>query len=467
MADLYEGCGEEGPIRSIFFAEFHPKQGPIIRCQVSSASAKASAAAAAAASGEGREGCSGSAAATAGGEDGDLIPKEAFDVIQVYIIPKPELTERITSLNVHGRKIVGFPRVINDNKYKRNQFMFNVCFVCYPWSRTVQFESPLRKLSEFLLNLELEVEFLSNEENTPRLKDLLEDVLVQLNETNAAVMTVERNMLNLKVMSKKSDPPSVNEWDVPVVCVSDDVMNQENKDLWDLTSLQVMPHIDGCNHIVRIASLADVEIGLVKACVQNLVYHRVVRCIPHVFQYSNQYMVTPEIRLFRENAAFRDEFMAFLYTQEGQQQKDCQQQQQPSAKKASFADVFKLVTEFRHGTTVKDICLRNRPKRQLGIDIFRLVQYLVLKGIIRRLHRYPIHMRYEAIMSQQERSSNNHHTSNAASNSSILSSSEDFAMYKLFNGQHHLDEICVKCQVSVAEIMDKIDQDPEVIYLTR
>ena len=30
----YEGCGEEGPLRSIFFAEFHPTAGPIIRCQV-------------------------------------------------------------------------------------------------------------------------------------------------------------------------------------------------------------------------------------------------------------------------------------------------------------------------------------------------------------------------------------------------------------------------------------------------
>ena len=29
----YEGCGEEGPLRSIFFAEFHPTAGPIIRCQ--------------------------------------------------------------------------------------------------------------------------------------------------------------------------------------------------------------------------------------------------------------------------------------------------------------------------------------------------------------------------------------------------------------------------------------------------
>ena len=73
-----------------------------------------------------------------------------------------------------------FSRVIDDKKYQRNQLMFNVCFVCYPWSRTVQFEAPLKKLSEFLLNLELQLEFLSNEENTPRLVSLLDNVFNQV-----------------------------------------------------------------------------------------------------------------------------------------------------------------------------------------------------------------------------------------------------------------------------------------------
>jgi hypothetical protein len=29
----YEGCGEEGPLRNIFLAEFHHITGPMIRCQ--------------------------------------------------------------------------------------------------------------------------------------------------------------------------------------------------------------------------------------------------------------------------------------------------------------------------------------------------------------------------------------------------------------------------------------------------
>jgi hypothetical protein len=37
---------------------------------------------------------------------------------------------------------------------------------------------------------------------------------------------------------------------------------------------QILPYIDGFNHVARIAALADVEPNLVRACVQTLLYHR-------------------------------------------------------------------------------------------------------------------------------------------------------------------------------------------------
>merc|ERR1712142_542923 len=112
--------------------------------------------------------------------------------------------------------------------------------------------------------------------------------------------------------------------------------------------------------------------------------------------------------------------MAFLYQPSGGDD-------QKVVRKASFADVFKLISEFRHGTTVKDICLRNRPERTLGVDIFRLVQYLVLKGIIRRLHRYPVHMRFDAMF--RDRGGGSFNNNGVASNAAN-SAGED-AMYKM------------------------------------
>ena len=52
---------------------------------------------------------------------------------------------------------------------------------------------------------------------------------------------------------------------------------------------------------------------------------------------------------------------------------------------------------------------------------------------------------------------------NAASNGSSV----DDVMYRMLDGQHHLDEICMRCQMSAGEVMAKIDDDPEVLFLTR
>ena len=35
-------------------------------------------------------------------------------------------------------------------------------------------------------------------------------------------------------------------------------------------NIQVLPYIDGFNHVAKVAAEADIEINLVKACVQNL-----------------------------------------------------------------------------------------------------------------------------------------------------------------------------------------------------
>lgn len=58
---------------------------------------------------------------------------------------------------------------------------------------------------------------------------------------------------------------------------------------------QILPYIDGFNHISKIAALADVDSNLVKSCLQNLVYYGVVTLIP-IFQYCAVYCATPKLR---------------------------------------------------------------------------------------------------------------------------------------------------------------------------
>ena len=104
------------------------------------------------------------------------------------------------TVNVLDKKICGYPVMLKNEKYKRNQFMFNVCFVCYPWSRTVQYEPALIKLSKFLVDLELDSQFLYNaEENSDSLQALLTTVLYDLNRIGeCSTVVMDKFSLNLK-----------------------------------------------------------------------------------------------------------------------------------------------------------------------------------------------------------------------------------------------------------------------------
>nr|CAD7458200.1 unnamed protein product [Timema tahoe] len=56
----------------------------------------------------------------------------------------------VVGLNVLGYKITGYPVRIDNTKYARNAYYFNLCFVCDSWARTVQYEPVVKKLSEYL-----------------------------------------------------------------------------------------------------------------------------------------------------------------------------------------------------------------------------------------------------------------------------------------------------------------------------
>jgi hypothetical protein len=115
----YEGCGEVGSIRGIFLAQFHPHQGPMVRCQWPR----------------------------------NVLGKETFGSLARFIIPKNEVQEQTITVNALGYKISGYPTYLKDKKYPRNYLLFNLCIVCHPWSRTIQFEPFVRKLSQFFVNL--------------------------------------------------------------------------------------------------------------------------------------------------------------------------------------------------------------------------------------------------------------------------------------------------------------------------
>ncbi|XP_013861874.1 GATOR1 complex protein NPRL2 isoform X1 [Austrofundulus limnaeus] len=406
-------------IECIFFSEFHPTLGPKITYQVPE----------------------------------EYISRELFDTVQVYIITKPELQNKLITVyathlsssasfsklfpGVHftcirlnhlfnliicystamEKKLIGCPVCIEHKKYSRNALLFNLGFVCDAHTNTCALEPIVKKLSGYLTTLELESGFISNEESKQKLLPIMSTLLEDLNATGACTLPIDdSNTIHLKLIQLRKDPPVVQEYDVPVFTECKDLFI---KSQWDLTTQQILPYIDGFRHIQKIAAEADVELNLVRIAVQNLLYYGVVTLVS-IFQYSNVYCTTPKVQNLIDDKSIQEECLAYV-TKQGQ-------------KRASLRDVFQLYCGLSPGTTVRDLCSRYSQQLQ-RVDERRLIQFGLMKSLIRRLQKYPV----KVVRDERSRRP------------------------RLYTGSHSYDEICCKTGISYQELDERLENDPNIV----
>ncbi|TMW40407.1 hypothetical protein DOY81_014513, partial [Sarcophaga bullata] len=383
----YEGCGKEGQIRCIFLSEFHATAGSKISCQVPP----------------------------------DYVPKDIFDAISVYIIPKPHLQEMhfVGPLNAMDMKIVGYPVGIEDQqKYARNAFLFNLCFVCDSWARSVQYEPVVKKLSEYLIMMEEESCFLSKEDdNKIKLKKIFETVINDLNEKKVTTIVEGDTNIYLKIVTHKPDPPVVKDHMVPLL------LWYKNNTLRKLgfNTQQILPYINGINHIARIAAEADVETNLVKSCVQNLVYYGVVQLLP-ILKYSNVYM-TQNLKSLIQSSSLTNACRKYVALNPDK------------AAKPTIQKIFQFYASMTHGVTLRAICQRLSPQNH-NIDERKLVIFGLQHKFIRCIHKYP-----------------------------VFTGSVPSGRQKMYTGLSNFDEICCKTGLSPSSIEKDIDKDTNVTVI--
>ncbi|XP_055372407.1 GATOR complex protein NPRL2 [Condylostylus longicornis] len=375
------GCIKEGLIRCIFLSKFHPTEGSKISCQVPE----------------------------------NFISKEIFDAVNVYIIPKPQLQRCVMTVNTLGVKILGYPVKIDSQKYARNAFYFNLCFVCDAVSRTNQYEPVVKKLSEYLIIMEEESEFLSKIDDKIRLQRLLEKILNDLNVNMVTTILESEYTINLKIVIPPPDPTLILDQMVPL-------LKTEYKsipvDSWDLTTQQILPYIDGNNHISRIAASADVDLNLVKNCIQNLAYYSVVQLLP-ILKYSNVYMCTQNLKNLCKNTALYAACKKYVSLK-------------PDRYRPSLQKVFQFYASMTHGITLRSICQRLSPQHN-NIDERKLVIFGLQHSFIRCIHKYP-----------------------------VFTGTVPNDRQKFYTGIYNFDEICCKLGLSLSNIENDIDLDTNI-----
>lgn len=211
---------------------------------------------------------------------------------------------------------------------------------------------------------------------TARLQPLLASILHDLNARRVSTAVVGATTIYLKIVSHPADPPPVADHLVPLLHAE---YRGLPADRWDLTTQQMLPFIDGVNHIARIAAESDVEPALVKACVQNLVYYGVVQMLP-LLKYSNVYMCTRSLQRLTKEPQFGAACRRFValevkgggcggvdeekteQTEGGGGRQEKQQRRPPSLQK-----ILLMYSYMTHGVNLRTLCQRTQP-RENGID---------------------------------------------------------------------------------------------------
>jgi len=354
-----------------------------------------------------------------------------------YIMPKPDLQQKMITVNTMGKKVIGCPVCIDDPKYERHKYIFNFGVILDNKHRSSPCIPFVSKLSSYMTELEKESYFVSNESTKNCIPIILKNIFNSLNKDGQSVTPINQSTsLYLKIFPPISSRAfDVCDYHVPVLLINKNYINMND---WDLTSQQIMPWIDGVCHVKKISNQADVDIELTRVCLHDMLMAGLVQFIT-VFQYSNYYITTAKLDQLLNNEVIQQECLTYVH--------------KPGRKKPTVHDVITLYCGLKPSMKVKDLCSRYQ-QQIMKVNEQKLIQFGLLHHWIERIHLYPLFK--------------NSTESRSDKNCEMLQIRQiPNQIQCLFNGRNHTDDICCKLQISTDELMKVIENDPEVFIVRK
>lgn len=432
------------PILAIFYAVFHPTEGTKIVHQVPD----------------------GAISPTASSEGTSLFN---FDTVKNYIIPKPQLCNKLVSFKIDNLRVLGYPVNIEGSKYSRNSFNFNFCFVFPYTSDTTPYELAIQRMGRmfraleeqsFLLSkLDKELMFFSdklapspdnkNVAITPgqgkvrkftllSVESLINQIYQDLNNYSECCIPIDTsNSVDIKLFPVLPPPVNIKAYQVPLMTVRLHSLIDVN---WDPTMVKILPFINGLNSVKRISELADADYLLTKQCIQHLMHYKCLTIVD-IFQFNNIYAPTNNIGNFLTANGMAEECQAYVvkaptpdelllptplvaatpatpgtpkfsdagslgsslprgdplsaqfasssptsYFKGARDRLQKSSQPVPIPSKAKLFYLYRLLNQ---GQTIKEWYIQHQKALQ-NIDVRRFINFGVVRGIIYRLHLYPI-----------------------------------------------------------------------------
>jgi hypothetical protein len=384
-----------------------------------------------------------------------------------YIIPRQAFCNRYVTIVEPENKyrILGHPICIKDEKYERNEFMFNFCIVIGVEVDKIPYEAVVRRLASTFTEMEIQNQFLSqedvsNSQDRRSIAALIEIIKEDLNNYNECMIPVgmlnlqsnqsrdinfltdemgidDANTINMKLFPIHKHPPPVKSWHVPISKMN---FSEITDDTWDLTVKKILTQIDGIKDVRRIAHEADVALDLAKIALQHLLYYDTILMLD-LFLFGNIYAPTQEINDFLEDKdGMQDECANYVYI---------------NGPRLPNFYLCRLFTSLCTSRTVKE-WLKLHMDQGFPVlnfvDVRRFVQFGVIKGLIYRVHKYAVSNQYLASL---------------VTGQSVKVEGGDL-LQRYTDGCHCFDQVIAERNMGDVKIMDQLRKFPkgdvEIIY---
>eukprot|EP01105_Mastigella_eilhardi_P012897 TRINITY_DN2938_c0_g2_i1.p1 TRINITY_DN2938_c0_g2~~TRINITY_DN2938_c0_g2_i1.p1 ORF type:complete len:423 (-),score=118.84 TRINITY_DN2938_c0_g2_i1:59-1327(-) len=291
---------------------------------------------------------------------------------------------------LHERKktcftVVGFPTTIHNSKYSRNAFIFNLAFVfarevpsevagcgaatlCKPHLHSRHCETAVKQLNAALRHLEEEFGFLSKTSKAS-LEEELGKMLDALNDFGTYnLQLVPTFSVPIEVGAENDErqlPPDANDFKVPTRVSTHPITVPANTPYTGVMA-KLIRHVDGNNHLRRIAEIAGVDLAVARECFRMLAADDCKQLFMlDMFQWSDVYSVTPRIQELFTDPKLQEECIKYIAASKDNP--------------PSFRDVFSLYAKMKHGVTPQMMNI------DPGVDTPSLVEFGMLHGLIRKL----------------------------------------------------------------------------------
>lgn len=107
----------------------------------------------------------------------------------------------------------------------------------------------------------------------------------------------------------------------------------------------------------------------------------------------------------------------------------------------SITDIFSILLAIKPGLTVKDLYKLTHPE-SLGIDLFRLIQWAIMRKAIRRVHKYPVLKRPNNL-------------------------DEKKPIHDFCDGYYSSDKICCERQIDYSKLEAEIEEDELLVTVCK